>query len=79
MNTSSFNSGSSPGSGLQVLVQSLTHLMNNCQFYIDLISHYVAWHAPPLSFGRLKILEKSLLGRSEMFILVGVILLGGVP
>ena len=32
MNTSGFNSGSSPGAGLQVLAQSLTHLQNNCQF-----------------------------------------------
>ena len=32
MNTSGLNSGSSPGAGLQVLAQNLTHLKNNCQF-----------------------------------------------
>ena len=31
-NTSGFNLGFSPGAGLQVLAQSLTHLKNNCQF-----------------------------------------------
>ena len=32
MNSSGFNSGSSPRAGLQVLAQILTHLMNNWQF-----------------------------------------------
>ena len=32
MDTASFNSGSSPGAGLQVLAQSFTHLKNNYQF-----------------------------------------------
>ena len=41
MNTSSFNSGSSPTCWITGACTELTHLKNNCQFYVDLNLHYL--------------------------------------
>ena len=42
MGTSSFNSGSSSSARLQVLAESLTHLLSNCQFYFVLNLHFLS-------------------------------------